>query len=208
VTEVDDRGRKRLDPAHWEARYCSGDIPWELGHHDPYLEEVIEQYAIEPCRALEVGCGQGHNAIWLAQRGFEVLGIDLSATAIKAAQGHGADQAGRCRFEVGDLLAGPAPESPHDFAYDRAVMHLFEEAEHRERYAANLAASMRPGALYHTLSGSTDGPPRDSGPPRRSATEMIGALEPHFELVSIRETAFDPAGHAGAKAWVIVARRR
>ena len=205
---MDERGKKRLDPNHWEARYQANDIPWELGHHDPYLEGVIERYAIEPCRTLEVGCGQGYNAIWLAQRGFDVFGIDLSLTAIKAARDLASGLDGQARFEVANLLEGPAQGAPYAFAFDRAVMHLFEEVEHRERYVANLAASMRPGALYHTLSGSTDGPPRDTGPPRRSATEMVSALEPHFELVSLSETAFDPAGHAGAKAWVIVARRR
>ena len=205
---MDERGKKRLDPNHWEARYQANDIPWELGHHDPYLESVIERYAIEPCRTLEVGCGQGHNALWLAQRGFDVFGIDLSLTAIKAARDLASGLDGQARFEVANLLEGPAQGAPYAFAFDRAVMHLFEAVEHRERFVEHLAASMRPGALYHTLSGSTDGPPRDTGPPRRSATEMVSALEPHFELVSLSETAFDPAGHAGAKAWVIVARRR
>ena len=205
---MDERGKKRLDPNHWEARYQANDIPWELGHHDPYLESVIERYAIEPCRTLEVGCGQGYNAIWLAQMGFDLLGIDVSSTAIEAARRLALSASINARFEQANILEGPIDKEPFDFAYDRAVMHLFEEVEHRERYVANLAASMRPGALYHTLSGSTDGPPRDTGPPRRSATEMVSALEPHFELVSLSETAFDPAGHAGAKAWVIVARRR
>ena len=198
----------RLDPNHWDARYQAGDIPWELGCHDPYLQSVIERYDIQPCRTLEVGCGQGYNAIWLAQRGFEVLGIDVSVTAIDAARALAQSASARARFEVMNILEGPASGAPYGFAFDRAVMHLFEEVEHRARYVSNLADSMAPGALYHTLSGSTDGPPRDSGPPRRSATEMVSALEPHFELVSLSETAFDPAGHAGAKAWVIVARRR
>ena len=205
---MSDADKRRMNPAHWEGRYQKGDIPWDLGCPDPHLLEVVERYGIQPCPGLEIGCGNGHNALWLAQRGFEVLGIDLSVTAIAAARALAQSASGQARFEVANLLDGPAAGAPYGFAYDRAVMHLFEGAEHRARYVANLAASLLPGALYHTLSGSTDGPPRDTGPPRRSATEMVSALEPHFELVELREAAFDAAGLAGAKAWVIVARRR
>ncbi len=205
---MDERGQKRLDPNHWDARYKAGDIPWELGHHDPYLEGVIERYAIQPCRTLEVGCGQGHNAIWLAQKGFEVMGIDLSLTAIEAARDLANGARGDARFEVANLLEGPAQGAPYAFAFDRAVMHLFEAVEHRALYVSHLAQSMAPGALYHTLSGSTDGPPRDTGPPRRSATEMISALEPHFEILELSQTSFDDTGLKDARAWVIVARRR
>ena len=205
---MSDADKRRMDPAHWEGRYQKGDIPWDLGCPDPHLLEVVERYGIQPCPALEIGCGNGHNALWLAQRGFEVLGIDLSPTAIEAARALASGAEGQARFEVGNLLDGPATGALYGFAYDRAVMHLFEGAEHRARYVANLAASLVPGALYHTLSGSTDGPPRDTGPPRRSATEMVSALEPHFELVELTEAAFDAAGLKDAKAWVIVARRR
>ena len=158
---TDDKSH-RLDPAHWDGRYQNGDIPWELGHPDPYVQGVIERYAVTPCRALEVGCGNGHNAIWLGQKGFDVLGIDVSVTAIEAARALAQSASVEARFEVANILEGPAAGAPYGFAFDRAVMHLFEQVEHRSRYVANLAASLRPGALYHTLSGSTDGPPRNT----------------------------------------------
>ncbi|MGA7303523.1 MAG: hypothetical protein WBW88_01565, partial [Rhodothermales bacterium] len=65
-----------------------------------------------------------------------------------------------------------------------------------------------PEARWHSLIGSTDGPPRDSGPPRRSAAEIIAAVEPHFEILQLRSTVFDQGDHREARAWVLVARRR
>jgi hypothetical protein len=62
--------------------------------------------------------------------------------------------------------------------------------------------------LWHSLIGSTDGPPRDSGPPRRSATEIVASVEPHFEILDLQSTSFDQGSHSHARAWVLVARRR
>jgi methylase of polypeptide subunit release factors len=70
----------------WDERYATGNLPWDTGDPEPYLVELIERGTIAPGRALEVGCGTGTNALWLAARGFEVVGIDISPRAIAMAQ--------------------------------------------------------------------------------------------------------------------------
>src|SRR5215510_12557558 len=82
----------------WNDSYASGEpLPWDSGTPDPMLIELIESYAIEPGRTLEVGCGSGTNAIYLAQHGFEVVGVDISRVAVENAR---AKAHGRCRFET------------------------------------------------------------------------------------------------------------
>src|SRR3712207_6007173 len=92
--------------ASWNDSYASGEpLPWDTGTPDPLLVELIESGVISPGRTLEIGCGTGTNAIFLAQHGFDVLGIDISEVAVEKAR---AKAQGRCRFEVLDIL-GAAP---------------------------------------------------------------------------------------------------
>ncbi len=66
----------------WNERYATGDLPWDTGRHDRCLEKLVSTGAVEPCRALELGCGTGSNAIWMALQGFDVSAVDLSPLAI------------------------------------------------------------------------------------------------------------------------------
>lgn len=64
----------------WEARYASRERLWS-GAVNPLLREIAG--GAEPGRALDIGCGEGADLLWLAERGWEVVGIDVSATAIE-----------------------------------------------------------------------------------------------------------------------------
>ena len=52
--------------ADWDRRYVDGHLPWDSGKPDVHLRRFIEDSKIVPCKTLEVGCGTGTNAIWLA----------------------------------------------------------------------------------------------------------------------------------------------
>ncbi len=73
-------------PQEWDARYQAGDLPWDTGRHGRNLERIIHDEAIAPCRAIELGCGTGTNALWLAAQGFNVTAVDISATALADAR--------------------------------------------------------------------------------------------------------------------------
>src|SRR5262245_44752761 len=108
----------------WNDSYASGEpLPWDTGVPDPLLVEMIESRAITPGRTLDIGCGTGTNAVFLAERGFDVLGVDISEVAIEKAR---ARAHGRCRFEVVDFLAA-APAGQFDFVFDRGCFHAFDE---------------------------------------------------------------------------------
>ena len=196
------------DRESWDQRYVDDALPWDRGTPDPHLQKVIEQHGVGAGKALDIGCGTGTNALWLAERGFEVSGLDISPTAIARARDKVAAAGIRCQLFDGDFLADPIPGAPFDFVYDRGCFHVFDSADQRARFAAHVADLLGSEGIWHSLAGSTDGPPRDTGPPRLSAADIVAALEPRFEILELRSTRFDPEHHAEVRAWVLVARKR
>jgi len=189
----------------WNESYASGEpLPWDTGTPDPLLVEMIESRAIAPGRALEIGCGTGTNAIFLAQHGFDVLGVDISEVAVGKAR---AKAHGQCRFEVVDFLAVAPPGGPFEFVFDRGCFHIFDEDGERARFARNVAAELVEGGLWLSLIGSTEGAFRDEGPPRRSAREVVNAIEPSLEIMQLRSTEFT-VYEEQLKSWLCVSRKR
>jgi SAM-dependent methyltransferase len=189
----------------WNDDYASDEpLPWDTGTPDPLLVEAIESRLIAPGRTLEVGCGTGTNAVFLAQQGFDVLGIDIAAVAIEKAR---ARAHGRCRFEVADFLAGAPAGGPFQFVFDRGCFHVFDSEDERARFAANVAAALGGRGLWLSLIGSTEGAPRDEGPPRRSARDVMNAIEPWLEIVLLRSTEFI-GGEESFKSWLCLSRKR
>jgi SAM-dependent methyltransferase len=189
----------------WNESYASGEsLPWDTGTPDPLLVEVIESGAIAPGRTLEIGCGTGTNAIFLAQHGFDVLGIDISEVAVARAL---VKAQGRCRFEAVDFLAAAPASGPFQFVFDRGCFHVFDGEGERARFAENVAAELVEHGLWLSLIGSTEGAPRDEGPPRRSARDVMNAIEPALEIVQLRSTEFTVCEEQ-LKSWLCLSRKR
>jgi hypothetical protein len=110
-----------------------------------------------------------------------------------------------CRFEALDFLAATPPGGPFQFVFDRGCFHVFDEPDERQRFAARVAAALAPGGLWLSLIGSTEGSSREVGPPRRSAVEVILAIEPALEVVELRSAEFHGSN---AKAWFCLSRQR
>ena len=85
---------------YFERAYRRGRAPWDTGVTPP---EVVEEVsAMQPGRALDVGCGTGTNVLWLAQHGWTAIGVDRSATAIESAR-RKADWTASAMFAEGDV---------------------------------------------------------------------------------------------------------
>jgi SAM-dependent methyltransferase len=189
----------------WNESYASGQLPWDTGKPEPLLVGFINSNTVTPGPTLEIGAGTGTNAIWMAERGFDVVGVDVAPLAIERAQAKTKGRALDCRFAVWDILAAPPPGGPFQFVFDRGCFHVFDEVGEREQFAAQVAAVLAPGGLWLSLIGSTEGPPREVGPPRRSAREVALAIEPALEIIELRSADFCDAN---AKAWFCVSRWR
>jgi SAM-dependent methyltransferase len=127
----------------WDERYRSAERLWS-GNPNPQL--VAEVADLPPGRALDAGCGEGADAIWLAQRGWDVVGADLSTVAVERAARHaretGPVAAARIEWRQADLVADPPERDGFDLV-SAQFLHLPPEL--RSRLFAGLAAAVRAG---------------------------------------------------------------
>jgi len=191
----------------WNDRYATGELPWDTREPDEHLVALVRSNGAAPGPALEVGCGTGTNALWLAQHGFDVLGVDLSPLAVDRARAKLPVPPSSCRFEVRDFLVD-RPTGAFSLVFDRGCFHVFDDAELRARFAAQVAEVLAPDGVWLSLIGSTEGPASDVGPPRRSARDIVAAIEPALAIVELTSTTFATRHPAPSPAWRCLARRR
>jgi SAM-dependent methyltransferase len=133
-------------------------IPWNSETPPDALVELVRSGRVRPCRAVDLGCGAGNYAIWLAGKGFEVTGIDSSPTAIGIAREKAEKLGVPCRFVVADLLGDlRGIDGRFDFGYDWELLHHIMP-EDRETYARNVHSLMTPGAAYLSVCFSEEDP--------------------------------------------------
>ncbi len=135
----------------WDVRYLFGTTPWDTGVTPPELRAVVEGGRVQPGRALDLGCGTGTNVLYLAQHGFDTVGVDISSRAIAVARRKIA-QAGlaqRAHVYTGDVTRLDMLPSGGLFnlALDMGCLHTLDE-QGRARYASGLAAHTQTGGLY------------------------------------------------------------
>lgn len=112
----------------WDAFYAdrARGVPFFVDKPDENLVGYVEGGLIRPGRALDLGCGPGRNALYLAERGWRVEAIDLSPKAVDWARENAEQaQASRVRFHCGDAFAadGSLPAGPYDLVYDSGCFH-------------------------------------------------------------------------------------
>jgi SAM-dependent methyltransferase len=197
---------------NWNERYATGDTPWDSGEPSIELQRVLDEQHIKPCDVLEIGCGTGTNAVFLAGRGFSVTALDISSLAIERARQRAAEAGVSVDFQVADLLAPATLNRTFRFVFDRGVYHGVRR-ENLGGLLDTLGRVTEPGGLYLVLAGNANDPgDPEIGPPRVHAHEICGELNPLFELVDLREFIFDgivvdgkPIGPLG---WSGLFRRR
>jgi SAM-dependent methyltransferase len=192
--------------ARWEERYRSGDTPWDTGRPSSELQRVLTQEEIRPCRAIELGCGTGTNAIWLAQQGFEVAAVDLSSLAISRAREHAAAEGTKVDFMCADVL-NPPDLGSYDFFFDRGCYHVVRRSD-VQAYLRTLKAVTHAGSIGLVLTGNAR-EPHEPGPPVVAEQEIREELGAAFEIVWLREFRFDQVEAVGVRflAWSCFLRR-
>jgi SAM-dependent methyltransferase len=197
------------DAIHWDERYAKDDAPWETGRPSTELQRVLAEVPIGPCRVLELGCGTGVNAVWLAQNGFDVTAVDLSANAIDRARQRALMSGASVRFLVADVLNPPdEPSGSFDFFFDRGCYHVVRR-ENVTPFIATLRLLTRPGTLGLVLAGNAR-EPHQPGPPVVSEAQIRAELGSLFDIVHLREFRFDPSDTVSVRflAWSCLLRRR
>lgn len=192
----------------FEERYQSGDTPWDHGLVDENLVDAVFTHGIGRCRVLEIGCGSGENAIWLAQQGFDVVGCDVSPTAIQRAKEKLPSGEAGIRFVVADFISDPIPETPFGFVFDRGCLHCMEDESERKHFAEKVSGLLEKGGHWLSLIGNADEGAREVGPPQLTAEEVVSTVESHFEILLLRSGCFGSDQEDPPRAWICLMRKR
>jgi SAM-dependent methyltransferase len=213
----------------WNARYVSGDVPWDSGHPSTELRRVVEETDELPRgRLLELGCGTGTNAVYLAQNGFQVTAVDGSSEAIARANARLESAQFDQRkssvvFHCANVVDLPAalsdvePNQPHvepfDVLFDRGCYHCVRRAD-LPGFQSMLDRVTRSGTLFLLFAGNAKETREGRGPPTVGEPELRAELGGTFDFVRLTEFRFDETGDGetgdGSRplAWSVLLRRK
>ena len=152
----------------WNERYRSGERVWS-GRPNRHL--VAEAGGLPPGRALDVGSGEGADALWLAERGWRVTAVDISSVALDRAAAHaeerGADIAERIVWQRADATAWAPQVSAYELVTAQ-FMHLYPNP--RALLFSSLAAAVVPGGEFLVVAHHRKD--LDAGVPRPNVPEL------------------------------------
>ena len=198
----------QVEAEHWESRYRSGFLPWDTGRPSAELVRQLAANPVKPGRAIELGCGTGTNAIWLAQQGFAVTAIDISPLAIEQAKKRAEAANVRVRFLSADVTDLPDLGPPFDFFFDRGCYHAVRRVD-AESFLLTLERITAPGSIGIVLTGNAK-EEHKPGPPAVSDETIRTELGRGFEILSLEEFRFDQGELDGRRhlGWSVRLRRR
>jgi len=192
----------------YKERYKASNTPWDIGKPDFNLIQTVSSMVIEPCKALDIGCGTGYNSIWLSQENFDVIGIDTSEIAIQKALVEASKANVKCRFIEIDFLTNKIEGAPFGFVFDRGCFHSFNSNEKRKIFAQNVADHLVNGGLWLSILGNADEQRDRPGPPQRTASDIVDSVEPYFEILSLVSSHFGSNSPNPPRAWICLMRKR
>ena len=190
----------------WNKRYLEGHFPWDMGGPAPSLVALAEAGGlpfVEGGRILVPGCGRGHDVLFLASQGFEVVGLDFAPKALEFGRAEAAKQGlDGARFVEGDFFDPPGDllES-FDGLYELTCFCAIEPKE-RDRFARSSARVLKEGGVLLSLLFPIE--EREGGPPYGVSVEDL--CQRHQAQGFTLEKVWDPTGvhaaRAGRVQWV------
>jgi SAM-dependent methyltransferase len=166
--------------------------PWDTGVTPPELERFVASHP--PGRALDLGCGTGTNVVYLAQHGWDAVGVDFVGRAVAKARRRSRDAGVACTFLVGDATR-LAVAGLFDLALDMGCLHSIP-AGGRAGYAAGLARVVRSGGTYLLYAFAPGGPAVGL-----TADDARGTFAEAFDVVDVEQ------GKGRPSAWYTLVRR-
>ena len=150
---------------HWDEKYQTGLPGWDRGGPSPALLHWLDSDMLSPCRLLIPGCGNGHEVVELARRGFSVSALDIAPTPLSRLRMMLAREGLDARLIQADVLHWQ-PDAPFDAIYEQTCLCALTPEEWPD-YAAQLYRWLRPGGLMFALfmqTGRPGGPPYHCDP--------------------------------------------
>jgi ubiquinone/menaquinone biosynthesis C-methylase UbiE len=124
---------------YWDSAFKNRDFEhWELNYPSPELAALVAARTLrKKAKILEVGCGGGLDAIFLAQCGFNVIGVDISSVALRIAERRAEEAYVEVDWRLGNVLDLPVEDETIDLVTDRGLFHLIEDYD-RPRYSSEI----------------------------------------------------------------------
>jgi SAM-dependent methyltransferase len=193
----------------WDGVYKAlkaSDLPWNAGAPDSDLVRLADAGSLPLGRALDAGAGPGHDAAFLAARGWSVLAVDLSGEALKLAEKtvRAEGQQGRVTLREADVLKLKEPSESFALVHDRGCFHTLP-AEDRPRYVSQMARLLQPGGKV-VLRTFSDQEPAGPGPHRFTKDELEALWAKQFHFEDFREGVFE--GPRKPKAYLSLLRKK
>jgi len=180
--------------------------PWEIERPQGALVCLADGGEIQG-RVLDVGCGTGENALFLAARAFPVIGVDGSPAAVEQARAKKQERGLAATFLLTDALDLSPLHRTFETVIDSGLFHTLDDVE-RIRYARSLRQVTAGGSRLHLLCFSELEPPW-GGPRRVTQEEIRETFDGGWRVQAIRPALFETTRHrAGAQAWLATIERR
>jgi cyclopropane fatty-acyl-phospholipid synthase-like methyltransferase len=162
--------------------------PWEIDGPQSEIVHLAEHGEISSA-VLDIGCGTGENALYLADIGFEVVGIDIIPTAIEKALRKAEERSLAATFKVGDALGLQKLGKRFNTIIDSGFFHVLPDKK-RPVFVESLASVLNSGGTYFMMCFS-EHEPGAWGPRRVTQTEIRESFSRGWQINYIREAKFD-----------------
>ncbi len=130
----------------YEIGYRHFRMPWDIGPRKE-LVDLVESGRVQPCRTIDLGSGTASNCVYLAQRGFEVTGIDYALSAVELGRKRAQEAGVQVNFLVDDLTNLQHVQGPFDFLVDYGTLDDLSESA-RDLYVENVIPLTKPGSKF------------------------------------------------------------
>ncbi|WP_440950544.1 class I SAM-dependent methyltransferase [Methanosphaerula subterraneus] len=177
-----------------------GTPPWDIGRAQREVMALEESGQITG-DVLDVGCGTGENALFLAGRGHTVWGVDSAPSAIGIARKKAQDRGIAVTFLVHDTLDLHGIGRTFDTVIDSGLFHTLSDLE-RPRFVQSIAEILKSGGTYYMLAFS-ELEPAGYGPRRVTGEEIRAAFSDGWRINEIRAAVFESRTRADrTRAWL------
>jgi SAM-dependent methyltransferase len=197
-------GNRLLDL--WDSDY-RGTVPalWDIGRPADELQKAVSGGKIGKCRVVDMCCGSGSDAIYLANKGFDVTAIDVAPTALAQAEKKAAKAHAHVHWVLADILAPPDLQ-PFDLIYDRGCYHVVRD-QNLAAYLETVRHFSHPGTQFLLLAARRD-EQSVGGPSGVSEEELRFDFLTLFDIEWLREIRLESnrAG-LGPPGWSAFLRR-